>query len=117
MCNFSHQMSQGTTKWLFSFLSLFFSSNLSLLFSCCLFLTDFQIPTVSVLCNFPKIGAHESLSSSLLSVHEAETFFHEFGHACHNLLSRTKFQHTAGIFSQFNFLKMKDLKKWCLNFM
>ncbi|KAK9820224.1 hypothetical protein WJX72_007664 [[Myrmecia] bisecta] len=50
----------------------------------------YQEPLVALVCNFPA-GA-----GALLSHAEAETLFHEFGHALNSLLSRTKFQHFAG---------------------
>ena len=48
---------------------------------------SFQLPLVALVFNF---------GSELLDLSEAETFFHEFGHALHSLLSRTEFQHLSG---------------------
>lgn len=51
---------------------------------------SYQTPLVALVCNFES-GPH-----CLLSHQEAETLFHEFGHALNSVLSRTEFQHLAG---------------------
>ncbi|CAN0348567.1 unnamed protein product, partial [Discosporangium mesarthrocarpum] len=80
---------------------------------------QYQLPTVVLVCNFalPKAPGSPSPSAStqgqkggargggggrgggeahrLLSHSEAETLFHEFGHALHSLLSRTELQHVS----------------------
>ena len=35
--------------------------------------------------------------SALLSLEQAETLWHEMGHALHSLLSRTHYQHLSGV--------------------
>lgn len=51
------------------------------------------IPLVSLVLNFPKpIGD----KPSLLSFDDTETFFHEFGHALHGILSKCRYSSIAG---------------------
>jgi peptidyl-dipeptidase Dcp len=50
------------------------------------------IPIISIVCNFPK----PLDGPSLLNFDEVETFFHEFGHALHGLLSDVRYQSLAG---------------------
>lgn len=50
------------------------------------------LPIASLVCNFPKPGA----SPALLSHEEVVTFFHEFGHLLHDLLSESPLASFAG---------------------
>lgn len=50
------------------------------------------IPIISIVCNFPK----PLDGPSLLNFDEVETFFHEFGHALHGLLSDVSYRSLAG---------------------
>jgi intermediate peptidase len=57
----------------------------------------YQYPIIALVCN---------LSDSTSLVHaEVETLFHEFGHALHSLLSRTKFQHLSGTRTAVDFVE------------
>ena len=51
---------------------------------------SYQAPIVAMVASF------SSSSRGLLSPEQAQTLFHEFGHALHSLLSRTEFQHHFG---------------------
>lgn len=55
--------------------------------------TEYQLPIVALVCNFPN-----SRKSIILKLNhwDVETLFHEFGHALHSLLSRTDYQHFSG---------------------
>ena len=53
----------------------------------------YQRPTVALICNFPTPGKDKP---SLLSHDNVETLFHEFGHALHGILTRTKYSRFAG---------------------
>ncbi len=68
---------------------------------------QYQLPIVAVVCNlsppFTTIGS--STATSLLSHSEVETLFHEFGHALHSLLSRSKFQHLSGTRAAMDFVE------------
>lgn len=41
-------------------------------------------------------GHSRNWRDSRISIHSAETMFHELGHAMHSILGRTKYQHVAG---------------------
>lgn len=47
-----------------------------------------QVPVVALVCNFEK---HQ-----LLQFKDIQLLFHEYGHALHSLLGRTKYQHVSG---------------------
>ena len=50
-------------------------------------------PVVSLTCNFSKPVGEKP---ALLSFDEVETFFHEFGHGLHGLLSQCQYRETSG---------------------
>lgn len=51
-----------------------------------------RLPVASLECNFPKPGAE----AALMSHEDVVTFFHEFGHVLHHLLSRSELAHFSG---------------------
>jgi thimet oligopeptidase len=51
-----------------------------------------RLPVASLECNFPKPGAEPAL----LSHEDVVTFFHEFGHVLHHLLSRSELASYSG---------------------
>jgi len=51
------------------------------------------LPIISIVCNFTKPTAS---APALLTFDEASTFFHEFGHALHGLLSNVNYRSLAG---------------------
>lgn len=52
-----------------------------------------QLPLAALVCNFTKPTADKP---SLLPHDQAETFFHEFGHSLHTMLSETEYGRFAG---------------------
>lgn len=52
-----------------------------------------QIPIISIVCNFTKPTEN---TPALLTFDEVSTFFHEFGHALHGLLSNVTYKSLAG---------------------
>jgi intermediate peptidase len=51
-------------------------------------------------------GADAALRRTLLNPSDAETLFHEWGHAAHSLLSRTEFQHLSGTRGALDFVEV-----------
>ena len=72
------------------------------------------IPIISVVCNFTKPTADRP---SLLDFDEAETLFHEFGHALHGILSRCHYRSLAGTNVPRDFVELPSqvMENWCRN--
>lgn len=68
-------------------------------------------PVISIVCNFTKpVGD----TPALLTFDEALTYFHEFGHALHGLLSNVKYQSLAGTNVSRDFVELPSqvLENW-----
>jgi thimet oligopeptidase len=52
-----------------------------------------QIPVASLVCNFPRATAEKP---ALIAHSDVETFFHEFGHLMHHILSNTELSAQTG---------------------
>ncbi len=64
---------------------------------------DYQIPTASLVCNFPKPVKDKP---ALMLHGDVETFFHEFGHLMHDLLTRAELSAQAGTSVARDFVEM-----------
>ncbi len=67
-------------------------------------------PLVTIVCNFTRPVGDEP---ALLSPDEAETFFHEFGHALHGLFSNVRYKGIAGTPRDFVELPSQIMEHWC----
>lgn len=69
------------------------------------------MPVVSIVCNFTKPTA---TTPSLLTFDEASTFFHEFGHALHGLLSNVNYRSLSGTNVSRDFVELPSqvLENW-----
>ncbi|CAI2351445.1 unnamed protein product [Caenorhabditis sp. 36 PRJEB53466] len=56
---------------------------------------SWQMPILVLSLGIVESRDHEWMNSRV-SLHSAETMFHELGHAMHSILGRTKYQHVAG---------------------
>jgi len=71
-----------------------------------------NIPAISfVVANFPKSTATKP---SLLKRRQVETLFHEFGHALHSILGRTRIASLSGTHTKTDFLELPSqlLEEW-----
>lgn len=68
-------------------------------------------PVVTIVCNFTKPAAGQP---ALLSVDEASTMFHEFGHALHNLFKDVHYYGVSGVPRDFVELPSQVMEHWVL---
>ena len=68
-------------------------------------------PVVTVVCNFTQPSAGQP---ALLSVDEAKTLFHEFGHALHNFFKDTHYYGVSGVPRDFVELPSQVMEHWVL---
>ncbi|WP_035759647.1 M3 family metallopeptidase [Flavobacterium tegetincola] len=70
-----------------------------------------QAPVISIVCNFTKPTAD---APALLTFDEVTTYFHEFGHALHGLLSNVTYQSLAGTSVPRDFVELPSqvMENW-----
>lgn len=74
--------------------------------------SGYQKPTTSLVCNFPRPALTEP---SLLSHDEVQTFFHEFGHLLHGILTTSPYVTYAGTSVARDFVETPSqiFENWC----
>lgn len=72
---------------------------------------DFIHPVVTINCNFSRPSGDKP---ALLTFRETETFFHEFGHALHGLMSDVAYQSLAGTSVPRDFVELPSqiMENW-----
>lgn len=70
-----------------------------------------KAPLISIVCNFPKASGD---NPALLTFDEVTTYFHEFGHALHGLMSDVTYQTLAGTSVPTDFVELPSqvLENW-----
>ena len=69
-------------------------------------------PVVTIACNFSRAGVDKP---ALLTSDEVNTFFHEFGHALHNLFKDTKFGGTSSPQRDFIEFPSQIMEHWAFH--
>ena len=67
------------------------------------------IPVTTIVCNFTRPSGNHP---SLLSLDEANTFFHEFGHALHNLFKNVNYYGVSSVPRDFVELPSQIMEHW-----
>jgi len=67
---------------------------------------EFQLPVISLVCNFDK---NPSIGKCLLSLNDVETIFHEMGHAMHSMLGRTTLHNISGTRCATDFVELPSV--------
>ena len=75
----------------------------------------YQLPSAAMVCNFPKPTSDKP---SLLSHDDMTTFFHEFGHLLHNILTQSPLMGYAGTSVERDFVEVpsQTLENWAWDF-
>ncbi|HSP88779.1 MAG TPA: M3 family metallopeptidase [Ignavibacteriaceae bacterium] len=75
----------------------------------------YQMPVASLVCNFPKATENQP---ALLLHSEVETFFHEFGHVLHNVLTKAEFSSMSGTSVSRDFVEAPSqiFENWTWNY-
>jgi thimet oligopeptidase len=75
----------------------------------------YQMPVASLVCNFPRPSENQP---SLLLHSEVETFFHEFGHVLHNVLTKAKLASFSGTSVSRDFVEAPSqiFENWVWNY-
>ncbi|QLG72585.1 hypothetical protein HG535_0D02930 [Zygotorulaspora mrakii] len=71
--------------------------------------TRFQLPIISLICNFSSATDSTGKSVCLLQLSEVETLFHEMGHAMHSMLGRTRLQNISGTRCVTDFVELPSI--------
>lgn len=71
--------------------------------------TSFQLPIISLVCNFASSVVSFGNSLCLLHISEIETLFHEMGHAMHSMLGRTRLQNLSGTRCATDFVELPSI--------
>lgn len=71
--------------------------------------TKFQLPVISLVCNFASSVVSFGQSLCLLHISEIETLFHEMGHAMHSMLGRTRLQNLSGTRCATDFVELPSI--------
>ncbi|KAG7730639.1 hypothetical protein KL933_000434 [Ogataea haglerorum] len=69
----------------------------------------FQLPVISLVCNFQPEHVHGDHEKCLLSLAQVETLFHEMGHAMHSMLGRTNLHNVSGTRCPTDFVELPSI--------